>query len=75
MLNRRDFLRTVGGTATGAFIMTRLGDALAQSSRREVFVGGQRATTVGGVIGTEVRPPKGSTPLYVLRHPWMEPQL
>ena len=46
MLNRRDFLRTVGGTATGAFIMTRLGDALAQSSRREVFVGGQRATTV-----------------------------
>ena len=46
MLNRRDFLRTVGSTTTGAFIMTRLGDALAQSSRREVFVGGQRATTV-----------------------------
>lgn len=46
MLNRRDFLRTVGGTATGAFMMTRLRDALAQSSRREVFVGGQRATTV-----------------------------
>ena len=46
MLNRRDFLRTVGSTTTGAFIMTRLGDALAQASRREVFVGGQRATTV-----------------------------
>ena len=46
MPNRRDFLRTVGGAAAGAFVMTRLGDALAQSSRREVFVGGRRATTV-----------------------------
>ena len=25
MPNRRDFLRTIGGTAAGAFVMTRLG--------------------------------------------------
>ena len=46
MPNRRDFLKTIGGTAAGAFAMTRLGDALAQSPRREISIGGQRATTV-----------------------------
>ena len=40
MPNRRDFLKTVGGTAAGAFVMTRLGEALAQSPRREISVGG-----------------------------------
>jgi len=46
MPNRRDFLRTVGGATAGAFAMTRLGGALAQSPRREISIGGRRATTV-----------------------------
>ena len=46
MPNRRDFLRGVGGATAGALVMTRLGEALAQSPRREVSVGGRRATTV-----------------------------
>ncbi len=46
MPNRRDFLRTVGGATAGAFVMTRLGDALAQSARREISIGGRRAVTV-----------------------------
>jgi len=46
MANRRDFLKTVGATTAGALMMTRLGGALGQSTRREIFIGGQRATTV-----------------------------
>ena len=44
MPDRRDFLRTAG--AAGAMLLAPFGNALAQSQRREVFVGGQRATTV-----------------------------
>ncbi len=46
MPNRRDFLATVGSATAGAFVMTRFGDALAQTTRREVSIGGQRAVTV-----------------------------
>ena len=46
MPNRRDFLRTMGGATAGAIAMTRLGNTFAQSARREVSIGGQRATTV-----------------------------
>ena len=45
MPDRRDFLKTAGGTA-GALLLSPLGRAFAQAARREAFVGSQRAITV-----------------------------
>ena len=45
MPDRRDFLKTAGGAA-GALLLTPLGRTLAQTARREAFVGSRRATTV-----------------------------
>lgn len=46
MPNRRNFLKTVAGATAGAFVMGRLENAVAQSARREVSVGGRRVKVV-----------------------------
>lgn len=46
MLDRRDFLRTAGSAVAGAFVTTRVGNAFAQTPRREISIGGRRAITV-----------------------------
>ncbi len=46
MPNRRDFLKTVGGTTVGMYLLGRGLHAGAQSARKEVFVAGRRVKTV-----------------------------
>ncbi|MBH98949.1 MAG: hypothetical protein CMM56_10930 [Rhodospirillaceae bacterium] len=46
MVTRRDFLRTAGTTATGGLLAARLENVFGQSPRREISIGGRRATTV-----------------------------
>jgi aminocarboxymuconate-semialdehyde decarboxylase len=46
MPNRRDFLKTVGAAASGAYLMGHGLSAGAQSARREIMLNGQRITTV-----------------------------
>jgi len=46
MPNRRDFLKTVGGAAGGAFLMGYGLNTTAQSARREIMLNGRRITTV-----------------------------
>ena len=46
MTNRRDFLRAVGYAGAGTLLIGGAFGARAQSTRKEVFVGGRRATVV-----------------------------
>ncbi len=46
MPNRRDFLKTVGTAASGAYLMGHGLSAGAQSARREIILNGRRITTV-----------------------------
>lgn len=46
MPNRRDFLKTVGCATGGMYLMGRGLGAAAQSSRKEILVGGRRVRTV-----------------------------
>ena len=46
MPNRRDFLKTVGTTTAGAFVLGRALNAIAQGGRREVFIGSRRIKVV-----------------------------
>jgi len=46
MPNRREFLKTVGTAASGAYLMGRGLTAGAQSARREIMLNGRRITTV-----------------------------
>lgn len=46
MTNRRNFLKTVACATAGTFVMGRLVDAVAQSARREVSLGGRRVKVV-----------------------------
>ena len=46
MPNRRDFLKTVGAAASGAYLMGHGLNAGAQSARREIMLNGRRITTV-----------------------------
>lgn len=66
MLDRRAFLTTAGSLTAGALLMGRGIDALAQSGRKEVFVGGRRMTVVdihAHCLFQEVRPIIQGTPL------------
>lgn len=66
MINRRAFLTTAGGATAGVFLMGRRFDALAQSGRKEVFVGGRRMTVVdihAHCLFQEVRPIIRGTPM------------
>ena len=46
MSNRRDFLKTVGTAAAGAFVLGRALNAVAQGGRREISIGGRRIKVV-----------------------------
>jgi len=66
MVNRRAFLTTVGKAAAGTLLLSRGFDAVAQSGRKEVFVGGRRMTVVdihAHCLFQEVRPVIEGTPL------------
>ena len=66
MMNRRAFLTTAGRATAGALLLNHGLNALAQSGRKEVFVGGRRMTVVdihAHCLFQEVRPIIEGTPL------------
>ncbi len=66
MINRRSFLTTVGAATAGAALLGRAFDALAQSGRKEVFVGGRRMRVIdihNHCLFQEVRSVIQGTPL------------
>jgi aminocarboxymuconate-semialdehyde decarboxylase len=66
MINRRSFLTTAGAATAAAVFMNRGFDALAQSGRKEIFVGGRRMKVVdihAHCLFQEVRSVIQGTPL------------